>query len=168
MQQGFKLALAAAGLLAAATGFVMQGRINPPPTQAPELSFTDLDGRAQTLSQWRGSLVLINFWATWCGPCLNEMPMLAEVRQTYAPRGFEIIGPAMDRPEAVRAYRDRVQLPYPVFAGDAQTAAAMDALGETEGVLPFSALIGRDGSVLARKRGEFKRDELIQLIEAHL
>lgn len=169
MPRRYALLVAGLGLLAAIGGFALQTRLSPPATVlAPELRFTDLEGQPRLLSQWRGSLVLINFWATWCGPCLHEMPMLAELRNTYAARGFEVIGPAMDRPEAVRTYRDRMQLPYPVFAGDAETAAAMDALGETEGVLPFSALIGRDGTVLARKRGEFERNELIRLIETHL
>lgn len=138
------------------------------PVSTADIRFTDLEGKTHTLADYPGKLVLVNFWGTWCAPCLLEIPLLAEAQKTYGPRGLQILGPAMDTPEAVRAYRDKAQLPYPVFAGDSQTAAAMDALGDRLGGLPFSVLIAPTGEVLHRQTGEFKDEELRDLIETHL
>ncbi|MEK6806419.1 MAG: TlpA disulfide reductase family protein [Pseudomonadota bacterium] len=140
----------------------------PAPVLTADIRFTDLEGKPHTLADYRGKLVLVNFWATWCGPCLVEIPLLVEARKTYGARGLQVLGPAMDKPDAVRAYRDKAQLPYPVFAGDSETAAAMDALGDKLHGLPFSVLISPTGEVLHRQTGEFSREELKQLIETHL
>ena len=138
------------------------------PVVAEDIRLTDLDGKPHRLSEWRGKLVLVNFWATWCGPCLLEIPLLAEAQKTYAARGLQILGPAMDRVEAVRDYRDKTRLPYPVFVGDTEVASAMDALGDKLGGLPFSVLMSANGRILYRQTGEFSREELSELIEKHL
>ncbi|MBI2382683.1 MAG: TlpA family protein disulfide reductase [Gammaproteobacteria bacterium] len=138
------------------------------PELAPAIQLTDLDGRPRALSEWRDRLLLVNFWATWCAPCLKEIPLLVEAQKEYAARGFQVIGPAMDNPDAVRAGVQRLGIPYPVMAGDAEIAQAMDALGDTLQALPFSVLIGHDGRILLRRSGEFTRAELIELIERHL
>ncbi len=162
-----------AALLVAAgfAGFTLQNHwLSDEPAQVStaNIRFTDLDGQPHTLADYRGQLVLVNFWGTWCGPCLVEIPLLIEAQKIHGARGLQVLGPAMDKPEAVRAYRDQVQLPYPVFAGDAETAAAMEMLGDTQGGLPFSVLISPTGEVLYRQSGEFNREELKELIEAHL
>lgn len=135
---------------------------------APELTMPDIDGTPRSLAQWRGKLLLVNFWATWCAPCLKEIPMLVRLQDEYAARGLQIIGPAMDDPEAVRAALPQLDLRYPVMVGDTAVAAAMDALGDELGALPFSVLIGADGTILLRKHGEFEETELRGLIERHL
>jgi len=152
-----------AGFALYAHWFGQTGAPLPPATR-----FTDLEGKPHTLADYRGKLVLVNFWATWCAPCLTEIPLLIEAQKTYGARGLQVLGPAMDRPEAVRAYRDRMQLPYPVFAGDTEAAAAMTALGDTEGGLPFSVLVSPAGEVLGRHVGDFTESELKRLIETHL
>lgn len=166
----FRAGILAAALCAAAGfgGFALYKGLNPAPEAKTQIVFTDLEGNAHPLSEYRGKLVLINFWATWCGPCLQEIPLLVQAQKTYGARGFQVLGPAMDNLEPVRAYRDQQQLPYPVFAGDTATAAAMDALGDTQGGLPFSVLIAPAGEVLYTQAGEFSREELKELIEKHL
>ena len=136
--------------------------------QAPALSFVDLNQQPQALSQWRGQLVLVNFWATWCTPCRKEIPMLVEVRELYKDRGFEILGPAMDEPAAAAKVAEVLNISYPVFAGGADIIAAMDAFGDQLGALPFSVLLAPDGRILMRKSGELQRAELVQLLEKHL
>lgn len=136
--------------------------------QAPPLSFVDLNQQPQALSQWRGKLVLVNFWATWCTPCRKEIPMLVEVREQYLDRGFEILGPAMDEPAAAAKVAEVLKISYPVFAGSTDIIAAMDAFGDQLGALPFSVLLAPDGRILMRKSGELQRDELVALLEQHL
>lgn len=138
------------------------------PAPAPELALPTLDGGSASLSAYRGKLVLVNFWATWCAPCMNEIPMLVAAQQRHGPRGLQILGPAMDDPEQIRALLPRLQIPYPILIGETEVPNAMTALGDTLGALPFSVLISPDGYVVERKHGEFEAAELDRLIEAHL
>ena len=158
-------------VIAAVGGFVLQRYLaarDAPPSPAPEIALATLDGGTARLSAFRGKLVLINFWATWCPPCLKEIPLLVQMQERYGARGLQILGPAMDDPEQVRAMLPRLKIQYPVLIGEAEIPRAMEALGDTLGALPFSVLISPDGYVVDRKHGEFEADELTALIEAHL
>lgn len=136
--------------------------------EAPDIEFQILDGPTTSLHQMRGKLVLVNFWATWCTPCLKEIPMLVKTFKQYEPRGFEIIGPAMDDPGAVRDALPRFGINYPVMSGADDIANAMTALGDNIGALPFSVLIAPNGTIIARKHGPFEEDELDTLIQRNL
>ena len=137
-------------------------------TVAPALVLNDLDGKPQALEQWRGKLLLVNFWASWCAPCIEEMPLLVEAQATYAARGFQIVGPAMDEVDAVREMAARLRINYPLMADFAQVDAAMQTLGNTAGALPFSVLIAPDGTILKTLLGGLSREQLQRLIEEHL
>lgn len=158
-------------IIAALGGFAVQRYLvmrDAPPAPAPELALPTLDGGTLRLSSLRGNLVLINFWATWCAPCLKEIPLLVKAQARYGARGLQILGPAMDDPEQVRQMLPRLGITYPILVGEAQIPAAMDALGDTLGALPFSVLVSPEGYVVKRKHGEFDAEELARLIEAHL
>lgn len=135
---------------------------------AANFSLPTLSGDDFELSDQRGKLVLVNFWATWCAPCLKEIPLLVEVQDRYASRGLQIVGPALDDPELVRASLGRLKIQYPVLIGEEQIPLLMDALGDTLGALPYSVLISPEGNVLSRKHGEYDLQGLTELIEAHL
>lgn len=162
-----------AGALAAAGGFALYRYVGGKPAgslpeMAADFSLPLLDGGSGRLGDYRGKLVLVNFWATWCTPCLKEIPLLVEMQQRYGARGLQILGPALDDPDQVRQMLGRLRIQYPVFTGDTEIPQVMDALGDTLGALPFSVLISADGYVLERKHGEYEREELLPLIEAHL
>ena len=118
---------------------------------APDFMRTDLDGKSRALSAYRGKVILLNFWATWCEPCLAEIPRFSAWQQRYGPSGLQILGVAMDDElEAVRQLVHRDHLAYPVIMGDAQ-------LGQLYGGilgLPLSYLIDAQGRIVARYRGE--------------
>jgi peroxiredoxin len=137
-----------------------------PPT-APDFTRTDLSGKSLALRSYRGKLVLLNFWATWCAPCLSEIPRFADWQRRYGPAGLQILGVSMDDSAApVRAAYQKYHLDYPVVMGDAQ-------LGELFGGvlgLPFTYLIDPRGRIVARFEGEpdLKRMEArIQSLLAH-
>jgi cytochrome c biogenesis protein CcmG/thiol:disulfide interchange protein DsbE len=118
---------------------------------APDFTRTDLKGKSLSLRSYRGKLVLLNFWATWCGPCLTEIPIFEAWQNTYGAAGLQIVGVSMDDDSAPvkRAY-EKYHLNYPVAMGDAQ-------LGESFGGvlgLPLSFLIDPDGRVIGRYQGE--------------
>ena len=143
-------------------------RIEPPARPAPEIILKDLDGHSHRLSEFRGKLLLVNFWATWCGPCLKEMPLLVGAQNEYGKLGFQVIGPALDEVDAVRAMAKKIGINYPIMVGDEDITDAMDALGDELGALPFSVLIARDGRILTRVTGGLTQEKLTKLISAEL
>ena len=119
--------------------------------RAPDFALAGLKGTTLRLSSFRGKVVLLNFWATWCAPCQVEMPVFAGWQRLYGPRGFEAIGISMDdsAPPARRLV-ERLKLDYPNAMGDERLAARYGGvLG-----LPLTFLIDRDGVVRARYQGE--------------
>jgi len=141
----------------------------------PELKLKDLDGRDVSLADYKGKVVFVNFWATWCDPCRVEIPWLIDMQAQYASRGFTVIGVAMDDEgrSAVVPFIDKErfdvngqQLPmrYPILLG---TDEAADKFGGILGY-PTSFLISRDGRIIAKFQGLKSSDELRQAIEAQL
>lgn len=158
-------------VLAATAGFWAQRHLSNNTlinTPAPEIVLNDLEGKPHHLADWRGKLLLVNFWASWCAPCLDEMPLLVAAQTQYAARGLQVIGPAMDEVESVQRIAARFGINYPVMADYAQVDAAMKLLGNEYGGLPFSVLISRDGRVLETLLGGLREDQLQRLLEANL
>lgn len=127
----------------------------PPPLggPAPPLAAVDLFGAEQTLAGLRGRIVILNFWATWCAPCREEMPLLSELQNEYGAWGVQVVGLAADAPEkkgAVADYVRKAKINFPIWLG--ASSGAMERLGL--GVaLPATALVDREGRLVARFRG---------------
>ena len=118
---------------------------------APDFSLTDIAGRKLELSNYRGKVVLIDFWATWCAPCRSEIPRLVELQTKYRSRGLEILGISLDEErKPVETFSKEFQINYPVALGDAQVA---ESYGGILG-LPVKFLVGRDGRIYAKYVGE--------------
>lgn len=164
------LALAAVGILAGALShhFLLAPKLGATVESAPALKFATLDGKNLALSSLRGHWVLLNFWASWCAPCMDEIPHLVQAQSDYAALGLKIIGPALDDAAAVQPVVQRFAMNYPVAADFASGDAAMRAFGNERGVLPFSVLIDPDGFVVQRMLGGLSKAQLDALLREHL
>jgi thiol-disulfide isomerase/thioredoxin len=134
-----------------------------------DVQLPDVSGKPHKLSEWDGHLVVLNFWASWCGPCREEMPLLERSQQRYAERGVQIVGVAADTGSATRAFLGRYPVHYPILVDD--PAAGRDVsltYGNTRGVLPYTVLLGRDGLILAQRFGNFTEKGLEQWLVPHL
>lgn len=150
-----------AGLAEAPAGAVCSGE------GAARLDFTlkDPSGGDVNLADYKGKVVLLNFWGTWCPPCRTEIPGFIELQETYRDRGFVIVGVAVeDTPEAVRAYAADVKINYPLAMVQDDVDAAY---GPMYG-LPVSFIIARDGSICRKHLGELSKERAEQEIKALL
>ncbi|MFZ0706484.1 MAG: TlpA disulfide reductase family protein [Candidatus Korobacteraceae bacterium] len=111
---------------------------------APDFTLTDIQGKKLSLSDYRGKVVLLDFWATWCAPCLEEIPHFIDMQQRLGAQGFQAIGISMDDgPKPVQRFYEEHKLNYPVAVGDSKLA---DSYGGVLG-LPVTFVINRDGQI---------------------
>lgn len=138
------------------------------PTHLPPLRMKDLDGREQDGAQWNGRVRLINFWATWCGPCREEIPMLIAAQRSHGTAGLQVIGVAMDEAAPVREFQEQFGIDYPLLAGDTDVMEYAARLGNGNLGLPFTVIAGRDGRILYRKLGTLTHEEIDREVGAAL
>ncbi|MBI3561241.1 MAG: TlpA family protein disulfide reductase [Gammaproteobacteria bacterium] len=113
----------------------------------PALNLLDLRGKSHDISEWNGKVILVNFWASWCPPCVKEMPALMKLREAYQARGFEIIGVALDSKDAVSAFIDPLGIDYPILMAEQEGIALAQQYGDRLGALPYTVIVDRQGVV---------------------
>ncbi|MGH8063162.1 MAG: redoxin family protein [Pseudoxanthomonas sp.] len=127
----------------------------------PLLKLADLQGQMQSLpGAYAGRPLLINVWASWCGPCIEEMPELDRFAQSQGKQGVQVLGLALDTPENIHEFLGRVPVRYPILLDMPGPADASVWLGNRKGVLPYSVLVGADGKILRQKIGPFESGEI--------
>jgi thiol-disulfide isomerase/thioredoxin len=140
---------------------------------SPAVALPDLAGRTQSLASWKGKLVVMNFWATWCGPCREEMPLLDATQKRLAERGVQVIGVAIDGLAQTKSFLADHPVGYPVLVDDPEKSAGNGqdlsfTFGNTRNVLPYSVLVGRDGRIVAQRFGNFTQTSLDRWLAPHL
>jgi thiol-disulfide isomerase/thioredoxin len=136
----------------------------PIPGTLPDIAFTDRLGATRHLSDWKNRPLLVNFWATWCGPCQDEIPLLEQLSRDRARQGLQVIGVAVDSRAAVLDYARRAAIPYPLLIGEQPGLKAVRALGMDE-VFPFSVFVDARGRIVTLKVGALRRDQATLILD---
>jgi thiol-disulfide isomerase/thioredoxin len=126
----------------------------------PDLRLPDTDGREVRSNGWAGKVVVINFWATWCPPCLREMPMLSELQRGFDEGRLQVVGIAIDDPDMVQRFLDEHSVSYPILLGDADTVALSKRLGNRTSGLPFTVVFDPIGRRVYSHTGEITAAEI--------
>jgi thiol-disulfide isomerase/thioredoxin len=152
----------AAGAVTAGLGWAMwrERQRAEPASPLWGLRFDRPEGGELVMADLRGRPLVLNFWATWCPPCVKEMPELDRFHRDFAARGWQVVGLAIDGPTPVREFLQRVPVGFPIGLAGFGGTELVRQLGNLTGGLPFTVVLGRDGTVLHRKMGETHYAEL--------
>ena len=134
----------------------------PPQAQVtlPTFEFPDLDGRRRNSDTWRGRILVLNFWATWCPPCREEMPRFIAAWQAHRAQGVEVVAIAIDDPDMVRDFVDVYGIGFPVLVGGAPAVELASTLGNRFNTLPFTVIFDRQGRRRYQQVGEISAETL--------
>ena len=160
-------------MLFAGAGYLFyqwQGGARPPdPVAVGQIvlaaSFAGLDDQPQALEQWRGKVLVVNFWATWCAPCREEIPGFIKFQDQYGARGVQFVGLAIDGKERVGPYAREIGINYPVLLGGLQSMDFARQVGNSRGVMPFTLVLDRKGRVVATEIGILRPEKLETLLK---
>jgi thiol-disulfide isomerase/thioredoxin len=163
---------AAVALVALAAGMGVQlwrGTAGVPSSPGPAeailaLKLPEPGGKVQAIEQWRGKVLVVNFWATWCAPCREEMPMFVKMQDKYRERGVQFVGIAIDDPAKSEQFARELGVNYPVLIGGFDVVDKSRDAGNHKRGLPFTLLFDRAGTIHSAELGELKQEKL----ESHL
>ena len=127
-------------------------------------ALTTPDGQAKKLGDWQGKVLVINFWATWCPPCREEMPEFSRAQDQYGPNGVQFAGIAIDEAANVVEFSKKTPVAYPLLLGPADLPNLMAKLGNQQQALPFTIIVGRDGKLKSSHMGRMSKDDLEKLL----
>ncbi|ABI55382.1 TlpA family protein disulfide reductase [Alkalilimnicola ehrlichii MLHE-1] len=146
------------GAVAGVFGYQVWDQDRPEPR--PDLTLPDLQEQPRSLSEWDGRLIVLNFWATWCPPCVEEMPLFQRLQDEYGDRGLQFIGVAVDRPDAVAEFVAEHDIRYPILYGRQAAMSAGQDFGNQAGTLPWTVIIDREGHIRHVFDREVSREQI--------
>ena len=162
--------IAAAALIAGGAGFALR-RANMTGSATGDavrnllaLELPDPDGKPQSMKQWQGRVQVVNFWATWCEPCREEIPGLLRIEKKYASKSLQIVGIAIDSADKVRQFAKDFQITYALLIGGLEAVDLSRQLGNKTGALPYTVVLDQEGKVVRTHLGKISEQELDEVI----
>jgi thiol-disulfide isomerase/thioredoxin len=131
-------------------------------------SWTKPDNTVVNTAEWQNRVLVVNFWASWCPPCVEEMPALSDLQDEFASKNVLFVGIGIDTPSNIRQFLETTLVSYPIVMGGLQGSKIGKALGNTQGALPYTVVINTKGKVTNTKLGKINEDELRKQIKAAL
>lgn len=125
----------------------------------------DIAGKPQTLAPYKGHVLVVNFWASWCGPCVAEMPELVKLHHAYAGKGVQFVGIGVDSAQNIQNFLKKTPVDYPILVSGFGGADLARSLGNTAGALPFTVVIDANGAVRSTKLGQIAPAELSKTLD---
>ena len=126
------------------------------------------DGKPANSENWRGKVLVLNFWASWCPPCVEEMPALDRIAQEYASKNVLIVGIGIDSPSNIREFLQKTPVSYPIVLGGLEGSNLSKQMGNTQGALPYTVVINPKGKSIYTKLGKISEEELKKAINSAL
>ena len=126
------------------------------------------DGKPANSENWRGKVLVVNFWASWCPPCVEEMPALDRIAQEYASKNVLIVGIGIDSPSNIREFLQKTPVSYPIVLGGLEGSNLSKQMGNTQGALPYTVVINSKGKSIYTKLGKISEEELKKAINSAL
>jgi thiol-disulfide isomerase/thioredoxin len=123
-------------------------------------SLPDASGTPQALAQWKGKAMVLNFWAPWCAPCVEEMPELSQLQKEHAGKNLQVIGIGIDSPSNIAEFAKKFNIAYPVYVAGISGTELSRQFGNKAGGLPYTVLIGADGQIKKTYLGRLKFEQL--------
>lgn len=132
------------------------------------LNLPDLRNQRQSVAQWRGKVLIVNFWATWCAPCREEIPIFVKLQHKYASHNLQFVGISIDQPDKTLEFAKQFAINYPTLVGTFDTVEISQQAGNTKRVLPFTVVLGSRGQIAAAESGGLTEQKLEALIKSLL
>ena len=157
-----------AASLALGSGIVAREYLSPVKldvaTPLPEFILPDVSGKQRNISEWQGKIRIINFWATWCPPCLKEIPEFVDLQDRHSVNGVQFIGVAVDSQESVAEFLTTHKVNYPILIGDIEGIALAQKLGNNVGVVPFTLVVNQQGQIIYQHSGEISKEKIMEIV----
>jgi thiol-disulfide isomerase/thioredoxin len=124
----------------------------------------DIQGENQTVSQWQGNVIVVNFWATWCTPCREEIPEFIETQKKFGDQGLIFVGIAIDQEDKVKMFSEEFGINYPILIGSMDTWTLLTAAGNRHSALPYTVVIDRSGRIVETYLGRVNLQKMEKLV----
>lgn len=144
--------------------FVSEASAEASTQSLPDISMPDTAGKQRNLKEWQGKIMILNFWATWCPPCMKEMPEFQAIQNELGAKGIQFVGIALDDAEPVQEFITKKNITYPILIGpDSGTKLAHD-LGNVVNTVPFTVIFDSKGQLIKRQMGTLDREAILEII----
>jgi thiol-disulfide isomerase/thioredoxin len=139
---------------------------SPIPTVLPEFALPDRQGNRTSIRSWSGKSMIVNFWATWCGPCRREIPLLKAIQKQHGAAGFQVVGVAVDFRDEVLKYADEMKIDYPILIGEQEGLDAVNLFGLQSIGFPFTVFTDNQGRIVLTHLGELTKAQSAVMLDA--